>query len=381
MDVDTALASVPVNKVALIDDGDFKTREESVPYNASGLDLVWNFTTTAGTTTQTAVTPTTGGVYDWTNLGNGMYAIEIPASGGASINNDTEGFGWFTGFATGILPWTGPIIGFRASGTNDLLIDSAYSATRGLAGTALPAAAADAAGGLPISDAGGLDLDAMAASVSATEGYVDTEIAAILAAVDTEVAAILADTNELQGDWTNGGRLDLIIDAILADTNEVQADLADGGRIDLLIDSIVSATAASAIRTAIGLASANLDTQLSTIAGYLDTEIAAILAAVDTEVSAILADTNELQGDWTNGGRLDLLLDATVALFTTQLTESYRATGAAPTPAQALFEIMQHLGDSSITGTTKTINNIAGSAAKTYELNDDTAPTSITELS
>ena len=34
------------------------------------------------------------------------------------------------------------------------------SATRGLAGTALPAAAADAAGGLPISDAGGLDLDA-----------------------------------------------------------------------------------------------------------------------------------------------------------------------------------------------------------------------------
>lgn len=35
------------------------------------------------------------------------------------------------------------------------------SATRGLAGTALPAAAADAAGGLPISDAGGLDMDAI----------------------------------------------------------------------------------------------------------------------------------------------------------------------------------------------------------------------------
>lgn len=33
------------------------------------------------------------------------------------------------------------------------------SATRGLSGTALPDAAADAAGGLPISDAGGLDLD------------------------------------------------------------------------------------------------------------------------------------------------------------------------------------------------------------------------------
>lgn len=32
-------------------------------------------------------------------------------------------------------------------------------------------------------------------------------------------ALIVADTNELQGDWTDGGRLDLIIDAILADTS------------------------------------------------------------------------------------------------------------------------------------------------------------------
>lgn len=44
-----------------------------------------------------------------------------------------------------------------------------YSATRGLSGTALPAAAADAAGGLIISDAGGLDLDnRLAAAASIT---------------------------------------------------------------------------------------------------------------------------------------------------------------------------------------------------------------------
>jgi hypothetical protein len=41
-----------------------------------------------------------------------------------------------------------------------------YSATRGLAGTALPAAAADAAGGLPISDAGALDLDTLLATLT-----------------------------------------------------------------------------------------------------------------------------------------------------------------------------------------------------------------------
>jgi len=50
------------------------------------------------------------------------------------------------------------------------------SATRGLAGTALPNAAADAAGGLPISDAGGLDLDAQ---------------------IGTDIDAILVDTAEI----------------------------------------------------------------------------------------------------------------------------------------------------------------------------------------
>lgn len=176
MDVDTAITEAPVNLVALTDDTDFKTRETGIVYNQAGMDLVWNFVTTAGVYTQTAVTPTTAGDYDWAHQGDGMYSIEIPASGGASINNDTEGFGWFTGICTGVLHWRGPVIGFRAAGINNLLIDNAYSETRGLAGTALPAAAADAAGGLPISDAGGLDLD--------------TQIGA-------DIDAILVDTNSL----------------------------------------------------------------------------------------------------------------------------------------------------------------------------------------
>ena len=158
MDVDAALAEVPVNIMPLLDSTDFVTREVAITYNQAGMDLVWNFCTTAGAMTQTAVTPTTGGLHDWAHQGDGIYTLEIPASGG-TINNDTEGFGWFTGFATGVLPWRGPIIGFRAAALNDLLIDSAYSATRGLAGTALPDAVADAAGGLAISDAGGLALD------------------------------------------------------------------------------------------------------------------------------------------------------------------------------------------------------------------------------
>jgi hypothetical protein len=67
------------------------------------------------------------------------------------------------------------------------------------------------------------------------------------------------------------------------------------------------------------------------------------------------------------------------AAFTTQVTESYRADGAAPTLAQAACEILAHLGEASILGTTKTIKKFDGTtAAETFTLNDATTPTSIT---
>lgn len=56
--------------------------------------------------------------------------------------------------------------------------------------------------------------------------------------IHDDLVIVLADTNELQTDWANGGRLDLLIDAILADTGELQTDWTDGGRLDLIIDAI-----------------------------------------------------------------------------------------------------------------------------------------------
>lgn len=101
----------------------------------------------------------------------------------------------------------------------------------------------------------------------------------------TQLAAIVADTNELQVDWANGGRLDLLIDLILADTNELQTDWANGGRLDLLLDATLADTNELQGDWANG-------------------------GRLDLLLDATLADTNELQGDWVNGGRLDLLIDA-----------------------------------------------------------------------
>lgn len=71
---------------------------------------------------------------------------------------------------------------------------------------------------------------------------VGASISADVAAVKSDTAATLVDTNELQTDWTNGGRLDLLLDAALADTNELQTDWVNGGRLDLLVDAIKAKT-------------------------------------------------------------------------------------------------------------------------------------------
>lgn len=113
MNLNVALAAVPVNSVPLVSDSDFKSIQASVVYDAAGMALNWNFVTAVGAFSQTAVVPTNSGNHLWTGVGAGMYALQVPASGG-TINNDTAGFGWFSGVATGILPWRGPIIEFKS---------------------------------------------------------------------------------------------------------------------------------------------------------------------------------------------------------------------------------------------------------------------------
>lgn len=54
--------------------------------------------------------------------------------------------------------------------------------------------------------------------------------------VKTDIDAILVDTNELQTDWVNGGRLDLLIDAIKAVTDA----LPQGGALTTLLANVAA---------------------------------------------------------------------------------------------------------------------------------------------
>src|SRR4030065_430306 len=99
VDVDTDVI-LPVNILPLLDDTDFKSIETAVVYNSAGLAVTWNFVTAAGVVTGNAITPTTGGAFDWSEplADVGMYAIELPASGqGGGAHKERAGVGWVTG--------------------------------------------------------------------------------------------------------------------------------------------------------------------------------------------------------------------------------------------------------------------------------------------
>jgi hypothetical protein len=166
-------------------------------------------------------------------------------------------------------------------------------------------------------------------TIPALIGTPVADLATDIAGVQTDTTAIVADTNELQTDWTNGGRLDLLIDAIKVVTDAIP----DGGALTALLASIAS----------------------------------------------ILADTNELQTDDVPG-LIAALNDISVSdVLTTQMTEAYAADGIAPTLAQALFLIQQSLTEFANVGTTHTVKKLDGSTtAATFTHDDAAAPTSKT---
>jgi hypothetical protein len=120
---------------------------------------------------------------------------------------------------------------------------------------------------------------ATAAQATTLDGKLDT----IDDFLDTEIAAILADTNELQTDDIPG-RLDDI----------------EGATFDTSTDSL------EAIRN-------RGDAAWTTGGGGSAPTVEDIRTEIDansTQLAAIVADTNELQTDWVDDGRLDLILDA-----------------------------------------------------------------------
>jgi hypothetical protein len=440
-DVDSALSEVPINILPLLDDTDFKSKEESVVYNAAGLDLIWNFVTTAGAMTQTAVTPTdTGGNYDWVNQGNGFYSIEIPASGGASINNDTEGVGWFSGVATGVLPWRGPTIGFRRAALNDLFIDGGTASTNledffdgtGYAGGTVKlgvdvvaisgdATAADnleaATDGNTYNVGGGA---VVAASVTGAVGSVTGAVGSVtgnvggnvtgsvgsvasggITAASIATGAIDADalaTDAVTEIWagSTAPSAATIADAVWDELSTGHTDAGKAGQqvwtdIDaILVDTAEIGTAGAGLTAVPWNAAwdAEVESEVDdALGGGTGTALTAIPwnAAWDAEVESEVDDalgggtgTALTAIPWNAAWDAEVQSEVDDALTAT-VADSIPADGTRPSIAQAVLMITRFLMERSVSSTTVTVTKEDGSTANmTFTLDDATSPTSIT---
>jgi len=363
---------VPVNILPLLDSTDFVSIETAVAYNQAGLVLTWNFVTAAGVVTGNAITPTTGGAFDWSEplADVGMYAIELPASGqAAGSNNDREGVGWFTGVATGVLPWRGPTIGFRRAALNDLFMDGGTASTNledFFDGTGYVGGTAKlTVNTVQVNGTSQTAGDIVAAVITNAAG---TDIAADIIAVKADTAAILTDT---------GTTLEADLDAIIA------AVITNAAGVDIAADIIAVKADTAAILTDTGTTlEADLDAIIAaTITNAAGVDIAADIIAVKADTAAVLADTGTDGVVVAAASKTDYALSnaGVDALFVRALTEAYAADGAAPTVAQVLFATQQFLQERVVSGTTVTVKKLNGTTtAMTFTLDDATTPTSIT---
>ncbi len=145
-----------------------------------------------------------------------------------------------------------------------------------------------------------------------------------------DIDDILTDTNELQADWANDGRLDNLLDsassagdpwstAIPGAYGAGTAGKILGDNIDATVSSAATATgfATEAKQDIIDTNIDQIETAVITNAAGVD--IAADIIAVKAETALIVADSDELQTDWADGGRLDLIQDIIAADTTTDI--------------------------------------------------------------
>ncbi len=195
--------------VYIIDSTD-GTPELGVLYDTAGIDLEYR---REGAAVVNAIEATLAALTtahtDWgfLEIGHGYYRFDLPNAAFATGANSVSIQGTVTGMI--VLPQTIQLVDF----------DPEDAVRMGL--TALPNANADAALGLPISDAGGLDLDTK-----------------------------LANTNEITAarmgaltDWIDAGRLDALLDLIKAKTDSLTFTVAN--QVDSNMLAISGDTSAS----------------------------------------------------------------------------------------------------------------------------------------
>ena len=209
-------SSTDQSTVIRIIDSTNGTPETEVVYNTAGIDL-WYRREGA---TKTSITEATLAALDTAHsdggiihIGDGYYRLDLPDAAVATGCN---------GVMVG-----GTVTGMVVIGTYITLVSYDPYDTVRLGLTALPNAAADAAGGLPISDAGGLDIDAIKTKTDSltftVAGDVDVNVQTWKGSAAADLsslaqASVCSETRLSELDAGTAGKMANQVDVIQTDT-------------------------------------------------------------------------------------------------------------------------------------------------------------------
>jgi len=310
--------------IRIVDSGD-GTPETGVVFDTAGIDL-WYRREGATKTSITEATLATldaahadGGVL---HIGDGYYRLDLPDAAVAGGADGVMIGGTVTGMV--VIGCYVPLVGF----------DPQDAVRLGL--TALPNAAADAAGGLPVSDAGGLDLDAQRTDVAAIlvdtadiQPKIGTPAGASLAA---DIAVIESQTDDI---GVAGAGLTAIGDTRIANLDAAVSTRASQASVDDLPTNAELATSQAAADDATlaaiaalnNLSAAQVNAEVDAAIAEAALATAAALATVDGVADAILADTAAMDARLpSDPADHSLVIAATDAILT--------AVGDVPTNAE-----------------------------------------------
>jgi hypothetical protein len=310
----------------------------------------------------TATNITAGTITTATNVTtvNGLAAGVITAAAIATdaIDNDALAANAVTEIAAGI---TIPSAAAIADAVWDE--DATAHQTQGSFGQAIgdPAADTNTIYGAVVTGATGATI---AADIITIDDFLDTEVAAIKAKTDNRPADP-ADASDIAASFTT-------VNTAIADlpTNaELTAAIAAGDDAVLAAIAALNNLSQANVRTALGLAAANLDTQLGDLP--TNAELATALAAADDAILAAVAALNNLSAAQVNAEVVD-------ALTVDVIADSTPAAGTRPTIAQAVLMSVRYDTDRATVGLTSTVRKEDHSTgAYTIALNDATNPTDI----
>ena len=181
---------------------------------------------------------------------------------------------------------------------------------------------------------------------------------------------------------TSGRTLDVDGGTAAANMTQVGGQTASAsGTVTFPAATLASTTGAvGSVTGAVGSVTGNVGGNVVGSVGSVTGNVGGnVVGSVDSVTDPVTVGTNNDKTGYSLATAPPTAVAIADAVLTTAMTESYRATNAAPTLAQALYEVIAHMGEASIAGTTKTLRKLDGTTAKTFTLNSATTPTSITE--